>query len=147
VKPGAVKRYRAVAQEDVWGSGVACVASVLGLSYAQIAAKLAAKVPTRLATKVGGKPGRKPAGGAWLSADLLRRVLNEGFKNTGLVYELDQPFIGDPNSLETGAIVSLASGRYLMRAAAGWMDPADGKIRQRLPEKVLQALVLTPDSE
>ncbi len=135
MKSGAVKRYRAVVQEDAWGSGVACVASVLGLSYAQIAARLA------------GKPGRKPAGARWPSADLLRRVLNDGFKDTGLVYELDQPFIGDPNSLETGAIVSLASGRYLMRAADGWMDPAGGRLRQRLPGKVLQALVLTPDNE
>jgi hypothetical protein len=134
-----VKRYRAVAQEDAWGSGVACVASVLGLSYAQIAAKLAAKR--------GGKSGRKPGQGPGPSAALLRRVLNDGFKDTGLVYELDQPFIGDPSSLETGAIVALASGHYLMRAADGWMDPARGKLRQRLPAKVLQALVLTPDNE
>jgi hypothetical protein len=60
-----VRRYRAVAQEDDWGGGVACVASVLGVSY----------------------------------------------------------------------------------AADGWMDPASGRIRKRLPEKVQQSLVLTPDDE
>ena len=127
-----MRRYRAVAQEDGWGGGVACVASVLGVSYAQVVARLS----------------RKPAGGrAGPSVEVLRRILNDGFKDTGLVYELDQPFIGDPNSLETGTIVSLVSGRYLMRAAEGWMDPARGKLRQRLPEKVQRALVLTPDND
>jgi hypothetical protein len=127
-----MRRYRAVAQEDDWGGGVACVASVLGLSYAQVVAKLR----------------RKPAEGqGGPSVDVLRRILNDGFKDTGLVYELDQPFIGDPDSLETGAIISLAGGRYLMRAADGWMDPASGKIRRRLPEKVQRALVLTPDND
>ncbi len=134
-----MRRYRAVAQEDDWGSGVACVASVLGTSYAQIVAKLG--------QKWSRKPTRRPAPGGGPSAELLRGILNDGFKNTGLVYELDGPFIGDPNSLETGTIVSLASGRYLMRAADGWMDPASARIRKRLPEKVQMALVLTPDSE
>ena len=93
------------------------------------------------------KAGRQTAPGPGPSAELLRRILNDGFKETGLVYELDGPFIGDPNSLETGTIVSLESGRYLMRAADGWMDPASGKIRKRLPEKVQKALILTPDNE
>ena len=134
-----MKRYRAVAQEDDWGGGVACVASVLGASYAQIAAKLG---ETRRR-----KPGPQAAPGPGPSVELLRRILNDGFKETGLVYELDGPFIGDPNSLETGTIVSLESGRYLMRAADGWMDPASAKIRKRLPEKVQAALILTPDNE
>jgi hypothetical protein len=134
-----VKRYRAVAQEDGWGGGVACVASVLGASYAEIAAKLGEKWRR--------KPGRQTAPGPGPSVELLRRILNDGFKETGLAYELDGPFIGDPNSLETGTIVSLESGRYLMRAAEGWMDPASGKIRKRLPEKVRVALMLTPDNE
>jgi hypothetical protein len=118
---------------------VACVASVLGASYAQIAAKLG--------QKWSRKPGGAPARGPGPSAELLRRILNDGIKDTGLVYELDGPFIGDPNALETGTIVSLVGGRYLMRAADGWMDPASAKIRQRLPEKVQQALVLTPDND
>jgi hypothetical protein len=134
-----VRRYRAVAQEDDWGGGVACVASVLGASYAEIAAKVGEKWRR--------KPGRKPPPGPGPSAELLRRVLNDGFKDTGLVYELDRPFIGDPDALETGTIVSLVSGRYLMRAADGWMDPASAKIRKRLPEKVQQALILTPENE
>ncbi len=130
-----MRRYRAVAQEDDWGGGVACVASVLGASYAQIVAKL-------------GQTWRgKPARGQRPSAELLCRILNEGFKDTGLVYVLDEPFIGDPDSLETGTIVSLVSGRYLMRTADGWMDPAAAKIRRRLPEKVQTALTLTPDNE
>ena len=130
-----MRRYRAVAQQDDWGGGVACVASVLGTSYAQIADKLSRK------------PRRKPAAGAGPSVAQLRRILNEGFKETGLVYELDRPFIGDPDSLETGTIVSLVSGRYLMRAGDGWMDPTTARIRKRLPEKVHQTLVLTPDDE
>ena len=99
---------------------MACVASVLGASYAQIAAKL------------GAKWRKQPVSGPGPSVELLRRVLNDGFKDTGLVYELDGPFIGDPDALETGTIVSLVSGRYLMRAADGWMDPASAKIRKRL---------------
>ena len=130
-----MRRYRAVAQEDDWGGGVACVASVLGASYAQIVAKL------------GEKWSRTPAPGPGPPVESLRRVLNDGFKETGLVYELDGPFIGDPNSLETGTIVSLVSGRYLMRAAEGWMDPASGTMRKRLPDKVQMTLILTPDNE
>jgi hypothetical protein len=124
-----MKRFRPVAQQDEWGCGVACVASVLGISYADAVA--------RLGLKRGGN-GTGPTSAA------LRRVLNEAFKDTGLAYELDRPFIGDPDGLETGAIVSLASGRCLMRAADGWMDPAGGKIRHTLPGEVRQALVLTP---
>lgn len=124
-----MKRYRPVAQQDEWGCGVACVASVLGISYGDAVARLGLK---------RGRNGKGPTSAA------LRRVLNEAFKNTGLAYELDRPFIGDPDGLETGAIVSLASGRCLMRAADGWMDPAGGKIRDTLPGVVRQALVLTP---
>ena len=130
-----MRRYRAVAQEDDWGGGVACVASVLGASYPEILAKL------------GEKWSRTPARGPGPPVESLRRILNDGFKDTGLVYELDGPFIGDPNSLETGTIVSLLSGRYLMRAAEGWMDPASGKMRKRLPDKVQMTLILTPDGE
>ena len=98
----------------------------LGPQLRQIVAKLGRKGRSR------AEAGR----GRSHRSSVLRRILNDGFKDTGLVYELDEPFIGDPNALETGAIVSLVSGRYLMRAADGWMDPASAKIRKRLPEKV-----------
>jgi hypothetical protein len=125
-----MKRFRPVAQQNEAGGGIACVASVLGISYGEALAKVGART---------GKRGAAP------SSEALRRVLNEAFKHTGLAYEFDRPFIGDPDGLETGSIVSLANGHYLMRAAEGWMDPAGGKIRQRLPGKVGAALVLTPD--
>jgi hypothetical protein len=124
-----MRRFRPVAQKDAAGGGIACVASVLGISYGEALAK------------VGARSGNGKAP----SSEALRRVLNEAFKNTGLAYEFDQPFIGDPDGLETGSIVALESGRYLMRAADGWMDPVGGKIRPRLPAKVGAALVLTPD--
>ncbi|HLK94083.1 MAG TPA: hypothetical protein VKZ18_29590 [Polyangia bacterium] len=131
-----MKRFRPVAQKEAAGGGIACVASVLGITYGEALAKLGAR-----SGKNGkaGKPGQAPSGEA------LRRVLNEAFKDTGLAYEIDHPFIGDPDGLETGSIVELANGRYLMRAADGWMDPAGGKIRRQLPAKVGAALVLTPD--
>jgi hypothetical protein len=132
-----MKRYRPVAQQDKWGCGVACVASVLGISYAEVVARLGA-TPSKGGSK-NGQNGKEP------SSEALRRVLNDAFKDTGLAYELDRPFIGDPDGLETGSIVSLASGRCLMRAADGWMDPAGGKIRRSLPGEVRQALVLTPN--
>ena len=132
-----MKRYRPVAQEDAWGCGAACVASVLGMSYAEVVVKLAAKSVPKARPKRCGPAGEQ-----------LQRVLNDALKDTGLIYDIDSPFIGDPDSLETGSIVSLESGHYLMRAAEGWMDPANAKkIRKRLPEKVHQALVLTPDNE
>jgi hypothetical protein len=77
----------------------------------------------------------------------LRRVLNRVLADSGLTYEVDHPFIGDPDGLETGAIVSLGDGRTLMRGEDGWMDPAGGRIRRRLPGPVRQALVLTPGRE
>jgi hypothetical protein len=130
-----MKRYRPVAQQDKWGCGVACVASVLGISYAGVLARLGV-------SKNGGKKGTN---GKQPPSEALRRVLNDAFKDTGLAYELDRPFIGDPDALETGSIVSLSSGHCLMRAADGWMDPVGGKIRPRLPGEVRQALVLTPN--
>jgi hypothetical protein len=130
-----MKRFRPVAQEDDSGCGAACVASALGLSYAEVVAKLAGKAVPKSRKKRCGPEG-----------EALRRVLNEALKNTGLIYDIDGPFIGDPNSLETGSIVSLENGHYLMRSAEGWMDPANAKkVRKRLPAKVHQALVLTPD--
>ena len=122
-----MKRYRAVAQKHPWGAGAACVASVLGLGYGEIAGQL---------------PGRKPP-----SIAALRGLLNRALADSGLAYEVDRPFIGDPDGLETGAIVSLGDGRTLMRADDGWMDPAAGRIRPRLPGPVRQALVLTPGRE
>ncbi|HVV50806.1 MAG TPA: hypothetical protein VHO06_14165 [Polyangia bacterium] len=131
-----MKRFRPVAQQDAEGGGAACVASILGISYADAA--------TRLDGGRGGA-GKRRAAAPESPSRALRRVLNEAFANTGLAYELDRPFIGDPDGLETGAIVVLAGGRCLMRAADGWMDPAGGKIRRRLPAPVAEALVLTPD--
>jgi hypothetical protein len=119
-----MKRFRSVAQEHPWGGGVACVASVLGVGYDEIAGQLA---------------GRKPPSGA-----ALRRLLNRALADSGLAYEFDGPFLGDPDGLETGSIVVLANGRYLMRGAVGWMDPAKGSMRARLPGPVRRALVLTP---
>ena len=119
-----MKQYRAVAQEHPWGAGAACVASVLGVGYGEIAARLA---------------GRKPP-----SIAALRGVLNRALADSGLAYEVDRPFIGDPDGLETGAIVALDDGRMLMRAADGWMDPAGGRVRSKLPGPVRQALVMTP---
>jgi len=120
----SMKLYRAVAQEHPWGGGAACVASVLGVGYREIAAQLA---------------GRKPP-----SIAALRGLLNRALADSGLVYEVERPFIGDPDGLETGSIVALADGRTLMRAAEGWMDPATGRLRPRLPAPVRHALVMTP---
>jgi hypothetical protein len=122
-----MKRYRTVAQEHPWGGGAACVASVLGVGYRAIAAQLPAGKPPSIAA--------------------LRRLLNRALADSGLAYEVDRPFIGDPDGLETGAIVALDDGRTLMRAEDGWMDPAAGRIRRRLPGPVRQALVLTPGRE
>jgi hypothetical protein len=122
-----MKRYRVVAQEHPWGGGAACVASILGVGYREIAGKLAGRKPPSLTT--------------------LRALLNRALADSGLAYEIDRPFIGDPDGLETGAIVTLGEGRTLMRAAAGWMDPATGRIRARLPGPVRQALVMTPGRE
>jgi len=119
-----MKLYRAVAQEHPWGGGAACVASVLGVGYREIAAKLAGRKPPSLAA--------------------LRGVLNRALADSGLAYEVERPFIGDPDGLETGSIVVLADGRTLMRAEDGWMDPATGRMRRRLAGPVRQALVMTP---
>ncbi|HEY6478201.1 MAG TPA: hypothetical protein VI456_16600 [Polyangia bacterium] len=119
-----MKAYRTVAQEHPWGGGAACVASVLGVGYREIAGQLA---------------GRKAP-----SMAVLRGLLNRALADSGLAYEIDGPFIGDPDGLETGSIVALAEGRTLMRAANGWMDPATGRVRPRLPGPVRQALVMTP---
>ena len=81
------------------------------------------------------------------SVTALRALLNRALADSGLAYEIDRPFIGDPDGLETGAIVTLGEGRTLMRAADGWMDPATGRIRARLPGPVRQALVMTPGRE
>ena len=122
-----MKPYRAVAQEHPWGGGAACVASVLGVGYREVAAKLTGRKPPSMAT--------------------LRGVLNRALADSGLAYEVDRPFIGDPDGLETGSIVVLDDGRTLMRAADGWMDPAAGRVRPRLPGPVRQALVMTPGRE
>jgi hypothetical protein len=119
-----MKLFRPVAQEHPWGGGAACVASALGVGYREIAGKL---------------PGRKPPPFA-----ALRSLLNRALASSGLTYELDRPFIGDPDALETGAIVALDDGRTLLRAASGWMDPEGGRVRARLPGPVRQALVMTP---
>ena len=86
---GQCGRYRAVAQEDAWGGGVACVASSPGSELRRGRGQiLEAKAPAQ--------------GWTGPSVDVLRRILNDGFKDTGLrLRALDQPFIGDPSSLET----------------------------------------------
>ena len=120
-----MKRFRPVAQRSRKGAGAACLASVLGISCAEAMRKLGAGQGARLSE--------------------LRRVLNQATRHSGLHYEIDGPFIGDPDSLETGSIVSLTDRRVLVRVDAGWMDPEGGKIRRNLPAPVAKSLVLTPE--
>src|ERR1700749_3498236 len=98
-----MKRVQPVAQRHDWGCGAACVAAVLGISYAQ-------------ALKELGTPAAKAKG---FRAEQLRKVLNRAVADSGLEYEIDRPFIGDPESLETGSIVALDTGAFLVRDAEG----------------------------
>lgn len=125
-----MKRYRVVPQEDTWGCGVACVASLLGLSYGQ--------ARRRLVRRKGREIDASPRG---LPYKVIEFVLDgAGVRTSRRRGQRKWP---------TGTIVFLSKqrgryrncGHYLLKVPRGWMnpwindpqEPPLGAIRARLP--------------
>ncbi|MDQ1064486.1 MULTISPECIES: hypothetical protein [Stenotrophomonas] len=107
-----MKRNRLVSQQDEWGCGIACVASLTGLSYREARSRLEAR-----------KGGLIDADAPGLELEPIIDVL----RDAGILMEQR---VG-AKRWPSGAIVFLSeewgryrgTGHYLLRTDDGWMDP------------------------
>jgi hypothetical protein len=132
-----MSKYGLVTQEDKWGCGVACLASLLGISY-QDAKQLAEAAKER---GVNARPS-----GLELH-DLARALRGEGIK-----------VVADwaPAAIPNGSIAFVAGGRrygeaghYILRTPRGWMDPwynlrkvKNAEYREEIPKGTALRVVL-----
>jgi hypothetical protein len=106
-----MERYGLVPQKDEWGCGAACVASLLGISYAKAKGQL---------ERIKEKPlDERPYG---LELHQIALCLAEN----GLRYIADWE---EPKNYMTGTIVCIGGSspydgdHYLLMTPHGWMDP------------------------
>ena len=134
-------KYRLVKQRDEWGCGVACAASLLGISYK--------KAKDTLVEIKGNEIDGKPYG-------LSLRALSKLIPSHIAIYK----GVGNINHWPIGAIVFLSeesgryagSGHYILKTPAGWMDPwansenlpRQAKFRARLPRNTTIQAALIP---
>lgn len=104
-------RYQRVTQEDKWGCGVACIASLLGITYRE------ARDAVEIAK--GGRVNARPAG-------LELHVIAEALRSHGVKVVADWY----PSRIPNGTIVFVAGGKrygeaghYILKTPKGWMDP------------------------
>lgn len=110
--PDEMKRYRVVSQRDSWGCGVACVASLLGLSYRE--------ARRRLIRRKGREINASPYG---LPYKVIEYVLGRAGVTT--IRKRGQ------RTWQAGTIIFLSkqrgryrnAGHYLLKVPRGWMDP------------------------
>lgn len=124
-----MKKNRVVSQLDKCGCGVACVASVAGLSYIQAKLRLEAHGASQDWEKEGVEP--RPMILALADADITVKK-RAGLRRwpSGTIV-----FLSDERGIYKGI------GHYMVKTDEGWMDPwfndpdwkARGEIRERLP--------------
>jgi hypothetical protein len=134
-----MEKYALITQEDEWGCGAACVASLLGMSY-QEARQLVEEVK-------GKRLDAKPHG-------LELHHLAIALQAKGLKVIADWA----PDSLPDGAIAFVSGGlrygeggHYLLKTPKGWMDPwynlrknKEAKYRDDLPRGTTLQVALIP---
>jgi hypothetical protein len=123
------RRTGVVRQKDPMGCGIACVASLLGVSYAYAKRRYFIGVPGR--PEVLGR-----------SNGFTRSAIVQALSNAGLRYRRSR-VIAD---LSPGCIVFVRGhlylvGHYLLRTSAGWMDPDTGAILRKLPDVARSSVV------
>jgi hypothetical protein len=137
-------KYRLVKQLDNWGCGVACAASLLGISYK--------KAREALIEIKGNDIDSKPCG-------LSLRALSKLIPSHKAVYKGVQ----DINRWPIGTIAFLSedsgryagSGHYVLKAPNGWMDPwanseklpRQPKFRAKLPINTTIQAALIPRAD
>lgn len=133
-----MKKYRLVKQLDEWGCGVACVASLRGISYKKAKEEL---------TVIKGKDiDVDPYG-------LSPRALSKAVPTHKAIYKKASGIKRWP----VGTLVFLSeksgryegSGHYILKTPNGWMDPLansdEAKFRARLPSNTSVQAALIPD--
>ncbi|WP_300727514.1 hypothetical protein [Pseudomonas sp.] len=106
-----MKQYDLVSQEDEWGCGAACVASLLGITY-QEAKKLVENIKGR---SVNAKPY-----GLELH-DIALALQAEGVK---VIADWDSKVpLSDGTIVCIGGKSRYKDEHYLLKTPSGWMDP------------------------
>ena len=105
-----MKQYDLVSQEDEWGCGAACVASLLGVSYQQ-AKQMVEEVK-------GLSVNTKPYG---LELHHIAIALQEvGVK---VIADWDPAEIIDGSIVCIGGTSRYKDDHYILKTPSGWMDP------------------------
>jgi hypothetical protein len=106
-----VEKYRLVPQEDEWGCGAACVASLLGISYSRAKKRL---------ERIKAKPlDEKPRG-----LDIHEIWLCLALERLQYVAEWEKPKKFVPGTIVCiGGEAPYDGDHYLLMTQNGWMDP------------------------
>lgn len=107
-----MKKNRLVSQQDEWGCGVACVASLTGLSYKE--------ARRRLQQHKGASIDAEPEG---LELEPIIKVLREAGIRMEQTSGLKRWPLGTIAFLSEERGRYKGSGHYLLKTAEGWMDP------------------------
>jgi len=105
-----VKKYELVSQEDKWGCGAACVASLLGVSYQ--------KAKHLVETAKGRSINSKPYG---LQLHDIAIALKE--EKIKVIADWDPTEIPDGTIVCISGEVPYDGDHYLLKTPNGWMDP------------------------
>ena len=112
-----MKKYELVSQEDEWGCGAACVASLLGISYGE-AKQLAENVKGLSINEGQDRPGPGPG------LELHHIAIALQIKGVKVIADWD-PAAHHPN----GSIICIGGksrykyDHYILKTPNGWMDP------------------------
>ena len=137
-----MKKFRLVRQLDEWGCGVACVASLLGISYK--------KAKAALVDIKGREIDSRPYG---LSLRALSRLVPTHTKMYREARDLSHCPVGTIAFLSEESGRYAGSGHYILKTHLGWMDPWSNsgklprvaKYRSRIPTSTrIQAALVPP---
>jgi ABC-type bacteriocin/lantibiotic exporter with double-glycine peptidase domain len=140
-----MKKNRLVAQEDEWGCGVACIASLLGVSYGSAMAMVK--------TASGANIDFSSEG---LELEPIILVLQQHGLSVSVKANLSRWPIGTIAFLSENEGAYKGSGHYILKTEDGWMDPyynaltrgdeeeREARYRTRLPRSTFVQAALVP---
>ena len=140
-----MRKHRLVPQEHEWGCGVACIASLLGISYAAAMFQVQTAVGTKIDFASEG-----------LELEPIIAVLQQNGISISVRTDLIRWPIGTIAFLSEHEGAYKGSGHYILKTEDGWMDPyynaltrksderPEATYRRRLPRNTYVQAALIP---
>ncbi|WP_184362698.1 cysteine peptidase family C39 domain-containing protein [Xanthomonas euroxanthea] len=143
-----MKKHRLVRQQNEWGCGVACTASLLGISYKGAMAEVQIAAAANIDFSLEG-----------LELEIIISVLQQHGLSVSVRTDLKRWPIGTIAFLSEKEGAYKGSGHYILKTKEGWMDPyfnaltrgekesRKARCRSRLPRNTFVQVALVPLSQ